>query len=112
MPEDEREKFRIVKGGRYGKPRRSRPRTTAEFILDRELHDAFIAIRGADGTVPSNGVYEIRQKDQHPWRILAKRFRECRDAGVPKEQVLGVLRVFAAWVEKDLYREGPSPQAA
>lgn len=68
--------------------------STAEFDLDRMMHDVFCTLTGADGNVPSEGVQEIRERRQWPWRVIARRFREARDAGVPASQLDEVIHVL------------------
>lgn len=50
--------------------------------LDRENHSTWCKAIGTDGTVPSEGIYEIRRHRQHPWRVEARREREAVLAGV------------------------------
>lgn len=99
----------LLHGGRYAQ-RPMRTFTTAEFRLDREMQSAFAAIHGEDDTVPSEGIYKIRKHEQHPWRVLARRIIEARNANAPKEQLEGVLKVFATWVN-ELYQEQPTRAA-
>jgi hypothetical protein len=100
----------VVRGDLYGKPRQyNRQRaavgfTTAEFRLDREMHEVFCAFTAEDGVVPSRAVQEIREHRQHPWRVIARRFREARKAGVPLEQLHAVINVLHAYA-RELYRE-------
>ena len=81
----------------------------ADTWLEREMVSAFAAIHGEDGTVPSKGIYNIRSLDHRPWRALAKRLSEAKEAGAPREQVEGVLKVFAVWLD-ELY--APTPKRA
>lgn len=73
--------------------------------LDREMHSAFTVIHGEDGCVPSTAFYEIRRHRQHPWRLLARRVTEARQAGAPKEQVKGIVHVLEHYIDQ-LYDEG------
>lgn len=73
--------------------------------LDREMHGAFTAVRGADGCAPSRAFYEIRRHSQHPWRLIARRVREARAAGAPREQVKEITRVLEQYIDQ-LYDEG------
>lgn len=50
--------------------------------LDRENHATWCKAVGEDGTVPSDGIYDIRRMRQHPWRVEARREREAVLAGV------------------------------
>jgi hypothetical protein len=100
-------KLQLERGGQYAKPRaRRRVEVTGpEFWkLDVDMHAAFAAMAGADGTVPSRGVQEIREKRQWPWRVLARRSREGRDAGVPLRQALGPVHAYEQWL-RDLYAD-------
>lgn len=66
--------------------------------LDREMHSAFCQVEGADGTVPSTAIYEIRRRRQRPWRFLARRLREMRDSDTPKESTMQIVRVLELYV--------------
>lgn len=95
--------LRLERGTLYAqRPRGAQVAT--DWRLDREMASAFAAIHGQDGAVPSRGIYDIREGYQHPWRTLARRIREARAKNAPKEQVIGVLRVFEVWID-ELYRE-------
>ena len=98
-------KLGLVRGDQYGKPRRFSKKadmsfTTAEFTLDREMHDAFAAMEAEDGTVPSIGVEDIRRHRQHPWRVIARRFREAHAAGVSKAQMYEVVHVLQVYIAR------------
>lgn len=104
--------FAIVRGGLYARRPGRRTRTAEEWRLDRELMSAFAAIHGEDGTVPSKGIYHIREGVQHPWRVLARRFIEARQAGAPKDQLKAVLNVMALWIDDTLYNDRQPDRAA
>lgn len=77
----------VVPGGQYAQ-RRNRGRaamgfTTTEFNLDRDMRTLFAALEGEDGTVPSRSIQAVREGERHPWRMMARRFREARRANVP-----------------------------
>lgn len=95
--------LRVVRGGRYAKTRLS---SAADFSLDREMVDCFIALHTPDGFVPSHAIYEIRRGRQHPWRYLARRIREARAQSVPKDSVKELIRVLDRFVE-EVYAERP-----
>lgn len=94
----------LVQGDQWGKPRRPKQQraamtfTTAEFTLDREMHDVFCAMQDESGDVPSRGVQDIRQHLQHPWRVIARRFREARKAGVSAAQLYEVTHVLNSYI--------------
>lgn len=100
-------RLRLVRGGRYaGPPDRKVEVSGPEFFrLDTDVQAAFAAMEDQGGNVPSRGVQEIREHRQRPWRVLARRFRECRDAGVSLHQVLAVVHVLELWA-RDLYASG------
>jgi hypothetical protein len=84
MDAEGREKNRIqltvIRGDQWA------ARTVRDFDLerwlDRENHATWCKAVGEDGTVPSDGIYDIRRDRQHPWRIEARREREAVLAGV------------------------------
>lgn len=80
-------------------------KTARPLALDREMHGVFTTIHGVDGCVPSTAFYEIRRHRQHPWRLLARRVREARAAGAPREQVKEIAHVLGAYIDQ-LYEEG------
>ncbi len=92
--------FRVERGGQYGRPLRRRVEVSGpEFHrLDMDVQAAFAALEDAHGHVPSRGIQEIREHRQWPMRVIARRFRECRDAGVPLQQQLAVVHVLEQWV--------------
>jgi hypothetical protein len=94
--------LRLIKGGK--------PRRIYGQWLDREMHTAFTQITGADGTVPSEAIYDIRRDRQHPWRVLARRLAEAHRADAPKEQVKAIVRVLDLFVD-ELYKS-PGGNAA
>lgn len=102
--------LQLHRGDRYARFRQQRVEVTGPefFKLDTDVQAAFAAMEDAAGNVPSRGVQEIREHRQRPWRVLARRFRECRDAGVPLHRVLAVVRVLELWA-RDLY-EQPTPR--
>lgn len=83
----------------------ARRRASTEIRLDRRMHTAFAQVTGADGNVPSKGVYKVRAGEQHPWRVLSRRMKEARAAGAPREQLLAILEEMKAWIVDDLYGE-------
>lgn len=89
-------KLRLIRGARYGC---LRDVAGSDWELDREMKDAFVAMYGEDGSVPSEAIYDIRRGRQAPWRVLARRIREARAMGVPKEQVHAVVHVLEGYVE-------------
>lgn len=68
--------------------------------LDREMHSAFCQVEGADGTVPSTAIYDIRRRRQRPWSCLARRLREMRDSDTPKESTMQIVQVLALYVDR------------
>ncbi len=92
--------FRVLRGGQYGRPQKRRVEVSGpEFHkLDMDVQAAFAALEDSDGHVPSRGIQEIREHRQWPMRVIARRFRECRDAGVPLHQQLAVVHVLEQWV--------------
>lgn len=97
--------LRLERGDLYGKPRKFERRaamafTTAEFDLDRVMHDAFCALEGEDGTVPSRGIQEIRQHRQRPWRFMGRRLREAVNAGATEAQLHEVVHVLHQYVTR------------
>lgn len=79
---------------------------------DRRVQDAAVMIVGADGTVPSDGFYKIREADQHPARILGRRCVEAKAKGSPREQVEAMWLAGVEWVRNDLYGGDPVPNRA
>ena len=108
MQNDEQHKrgnLAVVRGGQYGKRVSGRrTRTAEEFRLDRLMQEAFAAIYGESGTVPSKGIYDVREGHRQPWRTLARRIREAHANGAPLQSVRAPLLTFLKWVERDLYR--------
>lgn len=88
-----------VERGRYAR-KAAMSLTTLELELEREMHTAFCAMTTEEGSVPSRGVQDIRQHSQHPWRVLARRLREAHAAGVHKQQLHNVVRVFEHYVDR------------
>lgn len=107
----EKNGFRVVRGGQYA--RRNRVEITGpEFWkLDASMHETFVALEDASGRVPSRGIQEIREHRQRPWRVLARRFRELRDVGIPKHEALRVVRTLEQWVS-DLWDATPPKDRA
>lgn len=66
------------------------------------MHEAFVQIHGADGSVPSEAIYDVRRGRQFPWRKLAKRIREAHYAETPIDQVKEIVRVLDCFID-DLY---------
>lgn len=89
----------------YQGPRRRR---SVEIKLDRRVHTAFTGVVGADGNVPSKGVYKIRAGEQNPLRVAARRCVEAHDANAPVERVLAVAEEFRQWILTDLYGKAAS----
>lgn len=77
----------------------------SSFGLDRAMHDAFVRLFDPNGLVPSRGVQEIREGRQAPWRILARRLMEARQAHVPREHVKGIVAALDRWID-ELYGLG------
>lgn len=78
--------------------------------LDRAMHSAFVEMHGADGSVPSEAIYEIRRLRQRPWRCLARRITEAHEAETPIEQVKAIVRVLDLYID-ELY-SSPGGNAA
>lgn len=78
--------LRLVRGD--GPPLTSR--LELDRWLSREMHSSFVAMRGADGRVPSDGIFDIRRNHRRPWKTLAKRLYEAVEAGVAPDQVAAV----------------------
>lgn len=104
----EKERFSVVPGGQYARFRNTKIEVSGpEFYkLDTDVQAAFAAMEDVSGTVPSRGVQEIREHRHRPWRVLARRFRECRDAGVPLHQSIAVVYALEQWV-RDIYDADP-----
>lgn len=87
-----------------GQTRRAfRLRTREEVELDDRMRRRFMRCVGADGTVPSRAVQEIREGRQAPWRKSARRVIEMRDAGVPATEIkAAAVGEFAEWVDEVL----------
>lgn len=105
-------KLSVVRGTLYGRAHAANRQraatgfTTAEFRLDREMHDVFCALHAEDGSVPSRPIQEIREHRQHPWRMIARRFREAALANVPEHQLDEVIHVLQQY-KASLYRALP-----
>lgn len=76
-----------------------------EHLLDREMHQAFVQVHGADGRVPSDAIYDIRRRRQFPWRCLGRRIREMKATEVSKEQAIEIVRVLELFVDR-IYSDG------
>lgn len=100
MRDRRRQKYGIVRGGRYGRRPSATAFTTSEFRLDREMVAVFAALESESGTVPSRAIQEIREGNQKPWRYLARRFREARLAGVEKDAAKAPLRVLELYIDE------------
>jgi hypothetical protein len=85
-------------------PRRGRSRASVEIRLDGRMRSAFARLEGADGNVPSKGVYKVRAGEQHPLRVTARRLVEAHQAQAPVEQALGIIEELRSWVLEDLYK--------
>lgn len=102
----------VVRGGLYAsRPVRVTAKTVADWRLDEEMATAFAGITGENGTVPSKGIYDIRDRSQHPWRVLARRFKEARAAKAELDQALAPVRVLETWV-RNLWNEPGQDRAA
>lgn len=102
----------LARGGLYATRKgRTEGRVQPDWKLDREMADAFAGITGEDGSVPSKGIYAIRDRSQHPWRVLWRRFLEARTANAPLEQALAPIRVLEMRV-RELYGEAAKPKSA
>lgn len=73
--------------------------------LDREMHSRFVQVEGANGAVPSTSIYEIRRGRQHPWRCLARRLIEMREADTPITQAKEIVRALDLFVDR-IYGSG------
>lgn len=97
-------KFEVVRGDLYAQPRRWNRRpaatgfSTAEYDLDRDMHDLFTALVSVDGTVPSRAIQQVREHQQWPWRVFARRLREAVEAGVPTTQLYEITHRFNQYV--------------
>lgn len=89
----------------YQGPRR---RASTEIRLDGRMRSAFARLEGADGNVPSKGVYKVRAGEQHPLRVAARRLVEAKEAQTPLEQALGIVDELRQWVMEDLYGQRAS----
>jgi hypothetical protein len=78
--------------------------------LDKAMHSAFVSMQGADGTVPSDAIYDIRRHRQRPWSCLARRITEAHAADTPIEQVKEIVRVLDLYID-NLY-SSPGGNAA
>lgn len=92
--------LRLIRGGQYGKPNRKRPPSDKEKQLDSRMHGAFLRLVTDEGIVASRGIQEVREHRQAPWRILARRIWEAKQAGVPKGEVKAVLDTLGAWADE------------
>lgn len=111
--EEIRRNLSVVKGGQYGKARGMIERTAEELQLDRDMQEAFAAIYGEAGSVPSQGIYDIREGRRHPWRTLARRAKEAKRKGAPLATVREPFLTFLRWIERDLYHcDGDYDRAA
>ena len=95
----------VERGALYGKrPAKKKSAamqfTTAEFKLENEMHTVWVALNTPSGTVPSEGIQMIRERRQWPWRVIARRFREARNAGVPASQLDEVIHVLRQYRER------------
>jgi hypothetical protein len=91
-------RFAIVRGGKYAQLRETP--AAADYDLDQLMLDAFIGLQGADGTVPSEGIADVRRLRQRPWRYLGRRIREARSQEVPKESVKQIARALDDYIER------------
>lgn len=104
--------FQLERGDLYGqRPNKVPVHDPVIQKLDRRVQDAAVMIVGADGTVPSAGIYKIREADQHPARILGRRCVEAKAKGSPREQVEAMWLAGVEWVRQDLYGDVPKSAA-
>ena len=96
--------------GSSGAIRHTRVMTSGEWALEREMKTVYAAIKGADGTSPSRGFYDIAEGRQTPWRIQARRILEAHDAGVHPDMLHAIVDVWHWWIDR-VYRE-PHKRAA
>jgi len=78
------------------------------------MHDCFLRFVNPEGVVASRGTQEVREQRSYPWRTLAKRLQEGRDAGVPKSDAKAVVQVWDEYVDA-LYEQSsgnPNPGSA
>lgn len=103
----------VVRGDLYAtpQPRATRVMTASEHRLESRMRTAFAQIHGADGTVPSKGIYKIRDGDGKPWRVLGRRFVEMRQKRAPLEAAMRPLEELWEWVVQDLYGDSPDRAA-
>jgi hypothetical protein len=102
--------LQVERGGQYpfrGRRKRGRrpgPRVLCEpeRELERELRDAFVVIKGADGNTPSRGIAAICCGDAMPWRALGLRCLEALWAGAPSDRILAVAERFLTWVRRQV----------
>lgn len=95
--------FSLIRGGQYpmrGRRRGRRTLTAAELVLDRDMHTAFVQLLTPTGQVPSIGVQRVREREQHPWRFLARRIIEAHATGVEHSKVRAILLAMLAWVDR------------
>jgi hypothetical protein len=85
-----------------------RRRASTEIRLDGRIRSAFARLEGADGNVPSKGVYKVRAGEQHPMRVTARRLVEAKEAKTPIEQTLAIVDELRQWVLEDLYGQRAS----
>jgi hypothetical protein len=100
-----REKYGISadRPARGSRVAEARVMTHVEHKLERRMQGAFVLVYGADGTVPSAAIYNIRNNDHHPWRVLARRYVEMRQKQAPIEQALKTVDELRDWIVQDLY---------
>lgn len=65
--------------------------------LDREMHSAYVQMRTEAGTSPSEGVWNIWEHRQFPWRVMARRQYEAAQARVPLRLYLTPLWTLERW---------------
>jgi hypothetical protein len=82
--------------------------TTADFDLDSDMKDLFVAMEGEDGSVPSRAIQEIREGRQRPWRYLARRGCEAINAGTPLSRLYDMThRLNQYFAQKAAARRAP-----
>jgi hypothetical protein len=111
---DERPRLTVLAGGKAGDAR-----THAELELDRAMRALFYAMRDTRGRMPGKNVRNVARGATHPWRMLAKRFRDAKRARYPqhnyplvKETVRELDRYVDRLFGKDVTTTGDFPRVA
>jgi hypothetical protein len=98
----------VVRGGLSsfrGRRRGRRVKTAAELVLDREIRAAFATLEDANGNVPSEAIYKIRQGVQLPLGVFGRRIVEAHAAGCDHGQVRSIGQRIVDWIDA-LYQTG------